>query len=260
MIKLGNQVANTAIFFSLTAALIACNTSHAETRHGAFEWSYQGNTGPEKWGELKPEYATCKSGHNQSPVDLASAAVPAQLGNISFHYQESELDVINNGHTLQIDHNSDSYVTLDGVRYNLVQFHFHGPSEHIVDGNSHAMEAHLVHQSEDGALAVLGVLMDIGDDNPFISSIWDIQPNHGERKTVEHVKIDVSDILPSDKTYFKYSGSLTTPPCTEGVHWVVFSDTVTVSQEQVAHFKSMFELSARPVQPLHSRSVLFSGN
>ena len=226
--------------------------------HGhAFDWGYTGTTGPEHWGTIKPEYATCKSGRNQSPVDLTSA-VAAELSPLTLDYQETALDLINNGHTLQVNHTNGSRLTMGGRTYELVQFHFHSPSEHVIDGDSHAMEAHLVHQSADGQLAVLGILLDVGEENKFLRDLWDVEATHGMRTTVEHVRINVSDLLPEDRAYFKYSGSLTTPPCTEGVHWVVFRQPSHVSVEQVAHFREVFELSSRPVQPIHSRSVMLS--
>ena len=255
---------------TLSVGLFSCTRHQCDTHHPGSEgasgdhssiaghsWSYSGATGPEHWGELKPEYAACKAGHNQSPIDLTGAVV-ADLPALVFDYRPTELDLINNGHTLQLDHASGSTVTIDNRVYKLVQFHFHGPSEHIVDGSEHAMEAHLVHQSDDGQLTVLGILMDLGQSNPFIKTLWDVKPTHGERTTMEHVKINVMDLLPADKSYFKYSGSLTTPPCTEGVNWIVFKTPVSVSSEQVKRFKDVFELSARPVQAMHSRSVLSS--
>lgn len=259
-----NQVAgrsHPACLLATVCVIAMTGGSCAQTGPGgrghAFDWSYSGSTGPKDWGRIKPEYAMCKAGRNQSPIDLTSA-VQADLTPITLEYEETALDLINNGHTLQVNHTGGSKLTMDGRTYELVQFHFHSPSEHNIDGRPHAMEAHLVHQSEDGQLAVLGVLLDVGVENKFLTDLWEVEATHGMRTTVEHVKINVSDLLPKERTYFKYSGSLTTPPCTEGVHWVVLRQTSHVSPEQVTHFREVFELSSRPIQPIYSRSVMVS--
>jgi len=237
-------------------ALSGLSYAGAEHSHhgGAPHWGYEGETGPNNWGHLAPEFDACIHGKSQSPIDI-SAPAKTRSGGIDFKYNHTPLKIINNGHTIQVNYERGSSVTIDGKQYHLLQFHFHTPSENTVDGNPHAMEAHLVHRSDDGQLAVVGVFIKKGKHNPFVQTLWDNLPSSvGEEKSAG-VKINAIEFLPADKTYHHFSGSLTTPPCSEGVNWNVMKTPVEVSDEQVAKFSSFFKMNARPVQPLNGRVI-----
>jgi len=217
-------------------------------------WGYTGLEAPANWGDLSDDYARCKIGKNQSPINIQSTTA-AKLVDIKFNYQPTPIDVVNNGHTIQVNYAKGSMLTLGGKHYQLLQFHFHSPSEHQVNGKPYDMVAHLVHQAADGQLGVIGILMKVGKANPVIASIW----NHMPINTGDHNKVDatlnVSDLLPATHRYYSYSGSLTTPPCSEGVNWMVMQNPVEVSVEQVAAFTSIFAESVRPIQPANDRLI-----
>ena len=242
-------------FVILSVMMVSPSFAHSgEHGHGA-HWSYEGNTGPAHWGDLSDEFKTCKLGKKQSPIDISSTE-RAPLTPIEFHYKSAPLRIINNGHSIQVNYEEGSYVKIDGKRYNLLQFHFHAPSEHTVNGKHFDMEAHLVHKSDDGKLAVIGVFMKEGAKNSFIQTLWDNIPHKvGEEKSVEHVKINAQDLLPASKKYYKYSGSLTTPPCTEGVDWNIMVAPIEVSKDQIDKFRTFYKMNARPTQPLHGRVI-----
>jgi carbonic anhydrase len=232
---------------------------HAGTGHGA-HWSYEGDTGPVSWGELATEYATCGQGRSQSPVDLP-ASVPAGDHHIAFHYQAVPLKVINNGHTIQVEVPPGSHIELDGKRYDLRQFHFHHPSEESVAGKRADMVAHLVHIDAQGAIAVVGVLMNAGATEPAIlDRVWQHLPAHeGETLTPAGVQIELAELLPAQRQFYHFTGSLTTPPCSEGVAWNVMAQPITIKSEHVQGFHALYPVNARPVQPLNGR-VISSGN
>jgi len=217
-------------------------------------WSYEGHEGPANWGELSQDYSTCKSGKSQSPVNI-NTSTTVKLADIKFSYSAAPIDVVNNGHTIQMNYAKGSSINVGGKAYNLLQFHFHSPSEHHLNGKPYDMVAHLVHQAADGQLGVIGVLMKVGKANPVIASIWKQLPTKaGEHITVKDT-LNVADLLPAKQHYFNYSGSLTTPPCSEGVNWMVLQTPVEVSAEQVASFTNIFAKSVRPVQPLNDRTI-----
>jgi len=221
---------------------------------GKAHWGYEGNKGPSHWGELSHDYVTCQNGKNQSPININSSTA-VKLANIKFSYQAAPIDIVNNGHTIQMNYAKGSMLSVGGKTYQLLQFHFHSPSEHEINGKPYDMVAHLVHQAADGQLGVIGVLMKIGKANPVIDSIW----KHVPQKTGEHNKVDMTlnaaDLLPTKHSYYNYSGSLTTPPCSEGVNWMVLQTPVEVSAVQVDAFTAIFAKSVRPVQPLNDRTV-----
>ena len=226
--------------------------------HKAVQWSYNGTGAAQFWGDLKPEFATCGNGKHQSPIDISTATITA-LPKIQFDYHDTPLRVVNNGHSIQVNYQRGSFIVVDGKRYDLLQVHFHTPSEHTMGGKAYPMAAHLVHKSADGELLVIAVLMQTGESNPVIDRIWQQLPSAaGQIKVADEQSINVADLLPKDGTYFTYTGSLTTPPCTEGVKWVVLSAPVTVSQAQLDKFTALFAHNARPVEPLNGRTVLFS--
>ncbi|SNZ02178.1 carbonic anhydrase [Persephonella hydrogeniphila] len=223
---------------------------------GAGSWSYHGATGPEHWGDLKDEYIMCKIGKNQSPVDISRIA-EADLEDIKFHYSPGATSLLNNGHTIKVSYEPGSYIVVDGIRFELKQFHFHAPSEHTVKGKSYPFEAHFVHADKDGNLAVIGVLFKEGKENPVIKKLWENLPSHtGEKVKLAH-KINAYDLLPKRKKYYRYSGSLTTPPCSEGVRWLVMTTEMEMSKEQIEKFRKLMGGDTnRPVQPVNARMIL----
>lgn len=215
-------------------------------------WEYEGEAGPEHWGELDG-YDTCNSGKSQSPIDVSNPA-EQDLANISLHYQPSEVNILHNGHTVQVNYDAGSYIELDGVRYELLQFHYHAPSEHKVNGETFAAELHMVHQSADGTLAVVGILLREGAHNDAFQPFIDNLPARRSEVQDAGVKVNAADFLPSAQTTFRYTGSLTTPPCSEGVRWLVMTNPVELSAEQLRALKTLFEEgNNRPVQSLNDR-------
>lgn len=234
----------------------ACGGSvaRAVAAEGA-HWAYEGHGGPAEWGSLSPEYAACSMGREQSPIDL-SKPIAAVVGDPMAAWRPVPLRVQNNGHTIQVDCAGGGGLMLDGKSYDLLQFHFHHPSEHTVDGAFFDMECHFVHKAADGSLAVLGVMIAKGAANPALESIWQVMPAKGGESVSAGSMLDPSTLLPKDTVTFRYAGSLTTPPCSEVVQWVVYRQAVTASADQLAAFARLFPNNARPVQPLHRRKLL----
>ncbi len=222
-------------------------------------WSYEGETGPEKWGSLDPSFAKCADGREQSPIDieLAKVKVDKTLETVKINYSSAVMSVMNNGHTIQVnDASGKNSIIVDGKEYKLIQMHFHKPSENQINGESFAMEGHLVHKNSEGGLAVLGFLIKEGSENKQLAEIWAMLP---KKVTKQDVKldnpVDLANLLPADKKSFRYNGSLTTPPCTEGVKWTVLQTPIEMSKEQIAAFGAVFHDNNRPVQPLNERQV-----
>lgn len=242
-------------------AIASCMNSYAESGNTSshpdqIEWGYGTENGPAVWGQLSPEYALCAAGTHQSPIDLVnptSAALPA----IAFNYQPAALNIRNNGHTIEVAFPKGNWIEVDSTRYELLQFHFHAPSEHTVAGQPFAMEMHLVHQSEDGALAVVGVLIERGKDHIAFNPLWAYLPSTlGAAQQIEQIAIDAGDLLPSARASYRYDGSLTTPPCSEGVKWFVLTTPIELSEAQIATFAAIIHGNNRPVQPLNGRQLL----
>ena len=226
--------------------------------HPAHEWGYSGSEGPAHWGELTPEFAACKTGHRQSPVNIVGAQ-SADLPAIQFEYKPSALHIINNGHTIEINYAPGSFIRVGDKRYELKQFHFHHPSEETIKGKRFPMELHLVHSDADGNLAVVSVLLEEGSANPLVETLWGLAPKTaGPEKDDDNLQINVADLLPANRSYFTFAGSLTTPPCTEGVSWFVLKTPVTISKKQVATFAEIYPYDERPTQSLNGRTVLAS--
>lgn len=222
-------------------------------------WTYEGEEGPEHWGSLDETYAVCGTGKSQSPVDVSTTS-EQDLTNIAFHYQPSEVNILNNGHTAQVNYDAGSYIELDGVRYDVLQFHYHAPSEHAVDGKLFAAELHIVHKNADGGLAVVGILLDEGAQNNAYQPFIDNLPKQNSDVHDAGVTINAADLLPPVHTTFRYSGSLTTPPCSEGVNWLLMTTPVELSAEQIHALTSVFEDgNNRPVQPLNDRPLAEDG-
>jgi carbonic anhydrase len=229
----------------------------AAAQHGAKpHWEYEGEHGPAHWGTLDPAYHTCVAGTHQSPIDIRDAR-SGDLPAISFSYHPTALKLIDNGHTIQVNYAPGSFISVAGKQYELLQFHFHHPAEEQVSGTSYPMVAHLVHKSADGKLAVVAVLLAQGGAaNDFIERLWKHLPaEQGKEIAVQGVALDVSTLLPATHGYFTYAGSLTTPPCTEGVTWFVLKTPVQISQNEIAAFAKKYPHNARPIQQLHGRVI-----
>jgi carbonic anhydrase len=245
------------VFIVIVSLVLAACGAQAEEPHPAASahWTYEGEDGPEHWGELDEDYAVCGTGRRQSPVDVS---VPSEqdLTNIVFHYQPSEVNILNNGHTAQVNYDTGSYIELDGVRYDVAQFHYHAPSEHAVDGKLFAAELHIVHKNADGGLAVVGILLDEGAQNNAYQPFIDNLPVKESEVHDAGVTVNAADLLPAVQTTFRYSGSLTTPPCSEGVNWLLMTTPVELSSDQIHALASIFEEgNNRPIQPLNDRPL-----
>lgn len=227
---------------------------HADKGHEAPHWAYEGSDGPSHWGDLSADFSACKKGKKQSPINITKAR-QAELIAIEFNYKTSKLDIVNNGHTIQANYDSGSSITVNGTIFNLLQFHFHGPSEHTVDGEHAKMEMHLVHKSKEGALAVVGVMIEEGGHNANFDNAWNNLPLHaGDHKDVG-VVMKAVELLPKSRKYTTYSGSLTTPPCSEGVTWLVLNESIEMSEKQIKAFGDIVEANNRPVQPVNDRAL-----
>ena len=246
-------------------ALAACAVLALAAEHAAHDtphWSYAGATGPTHWAELEKDFNLCGAGATQSPIDIRDESVRASdLPHIEFHYQPSKLRIIDNGHTIQVNYAPGSFITVGEKRFELVQFHFHKPSEEKVNGKSYDMVAHLVHRDSDGHLAVVAVFLSAGGGhNSLIDTLWGNLPKTKEAEiAVDAVTIDAASLLPADHAYYTFAGSLTTPPCSEGVTWFVLQHPTTVSSDEVARFGKVYAQNARPVQPLNGRQIKAGG-
>lgn len=220
-------------------------------------WAYEGENGPQKWGAMKPEFNVCAIGKRQSPIHIEeTATLPGPAEPLQISYQPSGGSVVNNGHTIQVDLEGDNTLTVRGSVYKLVQFHFHHPAEEKVNYKGFAMVAHLVHRNDAGQLAVVAVLMDPGAANPLIHNVWTHMPlDTADRVKLPAGAIDMNKLLPQDQRYYQFIGSLTTPPCTEGVLWLVLKQPMTLARDQLKMFSALFPNNARPTQPLHGRLV-----
>ncbi len=218
-------------------------------------WEYEGLHGPENWGKLKAEYRLCSDGKQQSPIDI-QGGTPLDLPPIRFSYLPASFSVVDNGHTIQLTLNGAGSIEVDGVRYEFVQMHFHHPAEEKIDGKSFEMVAHLVHRSASGALAVVAVLMTQGSENPVFAPIWGRMPlKRDVPVSSSGATLDLSLVLPRNKAYFKYLGSLTTPPCSENVLWLVMKRPVELSAGQIAAFRQRYANNARPIQRRNERWI-----
>ena len=235
-------------------ASMSASTFQAFAGETAPHWSYGGESNPTQWGKLSPNFATCESGRNQSPINI-TGAVKGKPAQIVFNYKPTPLVIVNNGHTIQVNYAPGSTVNINGEEYALLQFHFHTPSEHTIEGKASAMELHLVHRNAAGQLAVVGIMMKEGVANPLIDQIWKNIPSTGKTNAVSNVTINAANLLPKANAYFSYAGSLTTPPCSESVKWNVLVEPMTVSEEQINEFEKIYQVDARPVKPTNGRII-----
>ena len=232
------------------------------------KWGYAAENGPAVWGQLNPEYSLCAEGTHQSPIALVNPT-PTELPTILYeYYPATGVDIHHNGHTIEVAYPEGSGIQIDGTHYQLLQFHFHAPSEHTVGGKPFDMEMHLVHESEEGNLAVVGLLIESGHHNPMFDPVWANLPSTPlETQRIENVTVDLDLMLSPNKqrtdeavkafpNTYRYNGSLTTPPCSEGVKWIVLTTPVEMSESQIAAFKAIIHGNNRPVQPLNGRELL----
>ena len=218
----------------------------------AAPWGYGPHNGPLLWGTLDPAFSACALGREQSPIDLTGGR-RAEMGPVEFDYGRTRIAVGNTGHTIEMTPESGSGIVLDGVRHELLQFHFHHPSEHLVDGARFPLEMHLVHRNGGGGLLVIGVLFAQGEANDALAPAWAHLPPDAETPHAVPEELDLASLLPSMRTTWRYTGSLTTPPCTEGVAWVIPAEPLSMSAAQIAAFAAIYPHNCRPVQPLGER-------
>jgi len=274
----------------MTASILIClasypvDSSETESKKShspsSVHWEYSGSAGPSNWHSISDKFALCGSGKRQSPVDI-QFEIPAHLYPLVFRHQSVPLQVVNNGHTLQANYGTpvtsetvkigsktypikqepiyNSQMMLGDIPYKLLQLHFHTPSEHAINGQRAAMEVHLVHQSADGNLAVVGILLNAGSQNPLLQKILDNTSDEINRVySPQGININTSDLLPANRQFFHYSGSLTTPPCSENVNWFVMKSEMQVSEQQIKRFAQLIGDNARPLQGMNWRSMLIS--
>ncbi|MCK6434240.1 MAG: carbonic anhydrase [Aquabacterium sp.] len=239
----------------LVARLRAEKAAAGHTPDGhALHWGYDGPGGPEAWARLNPEFAACGSGQRQSPIDIRGG-IRVDLDPIQFDYRPAAFRVIDNGHTVQVNVESGNAIEVMGRRYDLVQFHFHRPSEERIDGRQFDMVAHLVHKDAQGRLAVVAVLLDRGSAHAVVQQVWNNLPLEKGEELPARLPIDLNQLLPESRRYYTYMGSLTTPPCSEGVLWMVMQQPVPISPEQIGVFAHLYPMNARPIQSASGRLI-----
>jgi carbonic anhydrase len=263
------------VYAIIGVSMVSCSgektDSESHDDEHAVHWGYKADNGPDFWGSINSEWALCAEGFEQSPIDLANAVktrLPAVdldrpgEGEFEVLTQANVVDALDNGHTIQVNSKTGEKLTVDGKVYALLQFHFHAPSEHTVDGEHYPMEMHFVHQAEDGALAVLGVLVEEGAPNPGVAPLWaQLAEAPGTETTVELRAEFAEPVFPdAGSGFYHYVGSLTTPPCSEGVQWYVRKTFTTLSKEQIAEFTAVYDHNNRPVQALNERTLYLDEN
>lgn len=214
-------------------------------------WTYDEQA---KWGKLSPEFSACNTGVKQSPIDIKSLQKSALLP-LKPSYQKISVKLFNNGHTVQVNIPEGNRLVIGDKEYSLVQFHFHAPSEHHIDGKFYPMELHLVHKDKEGKLAVIAVMLQEGQGSPVIQRVLDYLPEQTGEENSRDVKMNIADLLPKSPHYYSYEGSLTTPPCSENVRWIVMMEPMMVSKEQIHAFQKVIGKNARAVQPLNGRVI-----
>jgi len=245
-------------FPSLLVLSALCTTAALAASPGAPHWDYRGPHGALHWGAIDAAYESCARGRVQSPIDIREAQTAA-LPALAFTYGRIAPAIANNGHTIQVNVREGQTLSVGDRRYQLVQFHFHTPSEERVKGRPAAMVAHFVHKDAEGKLGVVAALIEPGKPNAgFDALLANLPQRAGQTLTVEGLEVDLASLLPATRRYWEFEGSLTTPPCSEGVRWMVLTEPVTVSAGSIRQFRRLFPANARPVQPLNGRMVRVS--
>jgi carbonic anhydrase len=235
-------------------ASIAAATAEVVAPARGTHWSYEGVGAPANWSRINSDWASCSTGKRQSPIDIRDG-MKVDLENISFDYQPSSFSEVDNGHTIQVTVGSGNFITVGNQTYELQQFHFHRPSEERINGKGTEMVMHLVHKSADGKLAVVAVLLERGKPHNLIQTVWNNLPLEKHDSVSPSIVIDLKEALPQRREYYTYMGSMTTPPCSEGVLWLVMKQTMQASPAQMALFSRLYPLNARPIQPSNGRMV-----
>lgn len=238
-------------FMSIALALTAIGSQAQATPH----WDYRSeHGGPAHWADLDPKFESCAKGGAQSPIDIRNA-VKAELPPLNLTYSAAEPTILNNGHTIQVNLPPGQMLTVGDKQYELLQFHFHTPSEEAVNGKRTAMVAHFVHKSADGQLGVVAVLIQPGKTNAALAPVFAHLPREGEKITVDGLQLDLPALMPANKGYYSFAGSLTTPPCSEGVNWMVLKTPIELGSEQIKAFRHLFNANARPLQATNGRVI-----
>jgi carbonic anhydrase len=246
--------------------VVAEDAHESAAEHSSY-WDYGDEAGPAQWGSLNPDFALCDEGMQQSPVDLIPALAEHdevkvrrnfQPVKVQVSFQESTVNVLDNGHTIQVSFEAGNTVDVGDKSFALAQYHFHAPSEHTLNGRHFPMEVHFVHSTDGGELAVVGVFIEQGEHNAAFDPVWGIMPRKpGESRLLEGQDVDLDALVPKGIGAFRYGGSLTTPPCSEGVRWFVRQDPIALSAEQITAFTDIINNNNRPVQPLNGRELAF---
>src|SRR6201998_1804178 len=243
-------------FYFVAALALGLAATVAGAQSGAY-WDYNGKTGPLGWSKLDPAYQACSKGHEQSPIDIRGAHLNRSLKPIEFHYIGGAVTLENTGHTILVHPAPGSYIVYDGTRYDLQQFHFHQPAEEAIKGKLTDMDVHLVHKSADGKILVIAIrlTMDRGNPNAVLAMLWPHLPKTaGATEKVADI-VNPGGFLPTDRGYWTYVGSLTAPPCTEGVRWIIYENDLSLSLEQLKTFEILYRLNSRPLQDPHGRRI-----
>jgi len=240
------------IFVAL--ALCAATVAAAQT---TAPWDYEGKRGSLVWGKLDPAYAACSQGHEQSPIDIRGAHLNKALQPIEFHYIAGPVKLENDGHTVFVHVDPGSYIVAGGVRYDLIGFDFHHPAEEPVKGKLTDMDVHIIHKSADGKLAIIAVRLveDLSNPNALLATLWPYLPTSPGASEKVTDMVSPAGLLPADRGYWTYEGSLTTPPCTEGVRWFVYEQALPLSRGQLRAFAALFKVNTRPIQDPHGRRI-----
>jgi len=234
---------------------LAVSLSISDVALASSSWSYEGTNGPANWAYLRSDYAICASGQMQSPINI-TAAIQTELPAIDFHYgMPGRPFVTNNGHTIRVSIPQGRYITVDGRRYDLLRIQFHSPSENTLEGHTFAMAAHFIHASAEGELAIVAVMFELGEATPALNKIWKKLPQRAGGKA-GFLSIDVAPLLPENKSYYTFTGSLSEPPCTEGVRWFVLKSPMPISKEQLDRFHEIYNGNVRPEQPANGREIM----
>ena len=217
-------------------------------------WSYEGDSGPANWSKINVDWAKCGNGSRQSPIDIRDG-MKVELEQISFDYHPSSFNVVDNGHTVQVGVSGGNYITVQNRMFELQQFHFHRPSEERINGKAFEMVVHLVHRDAEGRLAVLALLLERGAPQATIQTVWNNLPLEKFETMQPTILLDPAEMLPARRDYYTYMGSMTEPPCSEGVLWMVMKQPVQASPAQMALFSRLYPLNARPIQPGNGRII-----
>lgn len=223
----------------------------SDSRH----WAYDGDQGVDHWGMLSPAYMTCETGSHQSPIDITMPGEDQGSDRLQFHYRQADIQAMHNGHSIQVRVSPGSELYVNGRTYGLMQFHFHEPSEHHIEGKTSPFELHLVHRDRTGHIVVVSLLADLGAGHPVVSALWSSLPMHAGESAPSR-QLDLPALIPNNLHHFAYHGSLTTPPCTEGVQWIVMKDKISIAQAQIDQFVALVGHNARAIQSTHDRPVL----